>query len=329
MPEIEREELTKLPYYEGQDLYGRIVQLRSYYSSEDDEWYMYLPVAEGELGRMGGGEVVHGAYFAEEPASPEKDVAFPLGSFVARFTSWQDVAVVSSKMESDLDQLASLFGKLELIANSQSLTDTERSSLLESEIEHLMTLFRSFYDLLQKFSKRLASKVVEPGNLQSRVFQDLPDSFAKIALNGDEPRSTEQISEAYGVHEDLAEFYASEAEHFATFRDIRDGLIHHGKQAPTIFMLDEGPAIDVSTEPWSGLPVWHETELSRDRLGAVRALAADVAKRCLSATTRYVTAFTTKIAVPPPLISDVTLFLRGPYTANLNILDEIIAEPWQ
>lgn len=333
MPEVTREELEKLPYYDGQNPHGRVVPLRSYYDADEDDWYWYVSVREGELGRMGGGETTSGAYFAKEPADPSRDVSFPLSTFAARYVSWREVAVVTAKMESSFLQMASLFGKLDLIAEAHSLTDTEKQALLESEIEHLMTMARSFYDLLQKFSKRLASKVVDREDRESRVFRHLPDSFASIALDGNEPRPADEITNRYGLHDELAKFYASEAETFVTFRNIRNGLIHHGKRAPTIFMLDEGPAIDVSGGlgsrlPWSDLPVWEETRLVRDRFGSVEALTADVARRCFGLTTRYGDAFTAQVAVPPALLSDVKVFLRSPFTHYLNALDEIVANPW-
>lgn len=333
MPEVPREELEKLPYYDGQKPHGRVGPLRSYYDADEDDWYWYASAREGELDRLDGGEIISGSYFAKEPADPSRDVPFPLSTFVARYVSWRGVAVVTAKMESSLLQMASLIGKLDLIAETESLTDTEKRALLESEIEHLVTMARSFYDLLQKFSKRLASKVVDREDRESRVFRHLPDSFASIALNGNEPRPADEIANHYGLHDELAAFYASEAETFATLRNIRDGLIHHGKQAPTVFMLAEGPAIDVSGRlgsdlPWSDLPVWGETSLVRDRFGSVQALTADVARRCFLLTTRYGEAFTAQVAVPPALLSDVKVFLRSPFTHYLNALDEIVAGPW-
>lgn len=328
MPEVPTDELNQLPYYDAQPLAGRVVQLRSFYDHDDDEWHLYHPVSEGELGRIAGGEVVRGTYFAERPFDPAADVGFPLGTFVARFASWQDVAIVTGKMETDILQLASLFGKLDLILKSDSLGDTKKSALLESELEHLVTLSRSFYDLLQKFSKRLTFKVRDPEDRESRVFQDLPDGFADIALHGDQPLSAGEISERYGLPDELAEFYASEAKGFAALRNIRDGLVHHGKRAPNVYMLDEGPAIDVRAEQWSDLPVWKETELRREKFGSVRALLAHHAQGALSIPTRYLEAFAAQIAVPPPLIANVSVYLRGPYTHTLNSLDEMLVDPW-
>ena len=96
---------------------------------------------------------------------------------------------------------------------------------------------------------------------EAKLIQELPDSFARVVLDGDRPRSADEIAQRFGLPSPLAKFYANDSEFFRTLRDLRVGIEHYGNQLPTIFSLDDCLAVPVGEHPWSELGVWDEQEL--------------------------------------------------------------------
>ena len=73
MDHIRTEELRKLPYVQDVPADTRITLLRPFYDQENQDWILYVPVSDGELGRLAGGEPVVGSYFARQPADQNSE----------------------------------------------------------------------------------------------------------------------------------------------------------------------------------------------------------------------------------------------------------------
>ena len=131
---VSDEEIMKLPYVERLPEPGRLVELRSFYDHEESDWFLYVEVREGELGRMAGGEVASGSYFSIRPQDAERDFPAPVSSVVAKHLSFPGVSTITTRLESDLHQMAAVLGKYHLIMNTTDLDEAERRALLETEL---------------------------------------------------------------------------------------------------------------------------------------------------------------------------------------------------
>jgi hypothetical protein len=321
-------EISKLPYVKRVPTDGRIVFLLPYYDAEARDWVLNLPVAKNQLGRLAGGEPVVSSYLATRPANPSTDYPFMLGTFVAQHLSFQGVAGALSRIEADIYQFCAVLEKYHLIAeHSRKRQFVEL--LYASELEYLVVLVRSVYDLLQKLSKHAAALVHSLDAPRRRLIADLPDRFSQIVLHGDQPVTAEGITKKFGLPGPLAKFYEAESARFQILRDLRDSIEHHGETIPTIFQLEEGAAVSTSEPPWSSFPIWKPELLHKNNLGSLRLLFAHLIAEALEMTARYTAAYATCVAIPGALSDGIHLFLRHPFSHHLISLDRVLREPWE
>jgi hypothetical protein len=204
------------------------------------------------------------------------------------------------------------------------------SLLAASGLEHLVVVIRSTYDLLQKFIKSAAAIVYRVDDRERKLIQELPDSFARVVLDGDNPRSADEIAQRFGLPSPLAKFYADDSEFFRTLRDLHVGIEHHGNQLPTIFALDDGLAVPVGDHPWSELGVWGEQELKiENRFGSLRTVYGYLIQHTIDTLNAFPAAYRSCVAVPPALSPGIKVFLRNPYGRHLVGLPRLICDPWR
>jgi hypothetical protein len=329
MKTLPKEEVAKLPYVEIPPNDGRILELRSYYDHEAADWILYLEVRKGELGRIAGGEVVTGSYFAARAADPDRDFPFRVSSVIAKHLSFPGTSTITSRLESDLHQMAAILGKYNFIVGTKDLSEFEKRALLETEIEYAIGLCRSFFDLLQGLIRRLGRTVRYVDSPATRSFNDLPDSFARVVLDGDRLRDSGEIGERWGLFPKLSEFYARQAEWFQILRTARDGVFHHGKTVPSIFLLPEGAALHMRKPPWKEFPIWNENTAVRGELGSARAFLAHIIEHTINASDEFLNAFLAHIAVPRQIGPHMNVFVRGAFSQHLLGLNSILGAPWE
>jgi hypothetical protein len=323
------EELDKLPYVKNKPTDGRSIFLRAFYDHDHDDWILYMEVEPGRLDRIVGGETVVGAYLAARPAVPGKDLDFPLGTFLTQHLSLPDVATSLDALESDFHNCSAVLEKYLLISLQPREKRDGASQLLAVELEYLITVIRSIYDLLQRLSKRATSLLKSVHEPHERIVDELPESFAKVALHGSHPRSEEDLVKRFRLPIPLAKFYIAETEHFQRLRDLRVSIEHHGQSVGPIFDLDEGMAIAVDVEPWRSLPIWCPELIRNQRLGSLRAVFAFLISQALEMTTRYAVAFASSVTLPLAIGPGYRLYLRDYFSHHLVSLTATIRSPWE
>lgn len=111
-PSLPLEQFEQIPFIQDVPTDGRVVFLLPYYDHAEGDWYLYLPVEAGELGRIGGGEPVTGAYYSTARVA-QSDVAFPLGTLVTQYTSFPGVVGAWQQLTHPLFQLCAALEKFE------------------------------------------------------------------------------------------------------------------------------------------------------------------------------------------------------------------------
>jgi hypothetical protein len=305
-----------------------LLVLRPYWNAFDLNWHFYIPVRPGELGRIAGGEPVVGSYFASTPADSLRDREWPLGSLIVRHLSFPHVIPALDRFEHRYYQLCVSLEKYAACTRYSKDADSSLRLLLASELEYVLITVRTLYDLLQKVVQRTAALVRTPNDLR-RLIADLPDSFARIVLNGETLRTEKEISDRFGLPQPLASFYAVEGIRFQLLRDLRDGVVHHGKGVPTIYETEAGVGVAVDESPWNQLKLWTPENLRHGKFGSVRAIFAHLTFEALEMITRFAIAYSSCIAVPESILSDVRLYLRHPFGRWLVNLEKLIDQPWE
>lgn len=323
------EEAKKIPYVKHIPNDGRAISNHSFYDHENKDWILHLPIGKGKLGRIAGGEIVVGGYLASQSENPDKDLAFPLGTFIIQHLSFRDILSSLYGLESDFHNCSSILEKYLLISLRPKEQRDGAGQLLVAELEYLVIIIRSIYDLLQKISKSATAIIRNLQKPHNRIVEDLPDSFAKVVLSESRKRTKNELIERYRLPPPLAEFYIAESEHFQWLRDLRVAVEHHGKSPGTIFDLEDGMAVKADEAPWSFLPIWKPELIRKNGLGSLRAVFLYLVSEVLKLTTRYERAYASCIAVPPAIGPGYRFYIRDYFSHHLVNLVSSLKSPWE
>jgi hypothetical protein len=326
--QFSKEQLEKLPYINFLPRDGRVVPLQAFFDSAAKDWHLYVPHSDKELIRLADGEIISGSYLGQAPADASSDIDFPLGTLVIQHLSFPAALAALGNLENDVHRCAAILQKYHLFWAQRH--DKHRSAplLVESELEYLLFLLRSMYDLLQDLVRVVCRRLVYLDDRSRRAMVDLPGSFAGIALKGNEILEIGELVRRFRMPESLAHWYHAEAPFFRELRRLRDGIAHHGGRSPTIFETEWGFAIMPSEPPWDRFKEWPE-EKRWQGLGSLRGVFAGFTDHALGATTRFATTITTFLQVPPALGENLRLFVRGPFGHHLVRLEAMRNQPWE
>jgi hypothetical protein len=329
MSRLPRQEIEKLPYVVNYPTDNRAVFLKSFYDEDSGDWILFLEMERGKLGQIAGGEPIIGSYFSRVCEAPNRDFEFPLGTFITQHLSLRGLIGPLMSMEEDIHHFAAILEKYHLISMRPKEMREGAAFLITTELEYLITVIRSLYDLLQKIIKHSAKLVHSLDLPRRRLIADLPDSFARVTLSGSEIRSEQDLTDMYGLPQPLAAFYVAEAPTFKLLRDLRIAIEHHGESPRVFFDHDEGIAVLVDDKPWSEFPIWDDELLRPNRLGPIRAVFCHLISMAIEMTTRYGQTYASCIAVPLAIGPDIKLFLRNPFGHHLVNLYQMIEQPWE
>ncbi len=323
-----RSEFDQVPWVRNVPDPPRVVPLNSFYDDFSQEWFLFVPVEEGRLGRMAGGEVAQGPYYARRPVSPDRDTEVPLGTLLTQHLSFPEALDSFGKIVNGLENFAAVLEKYKILWAHSSDHHDHSTTLVQTELEYLVMLSRSVYDLLQKVAKAVSAQVVLLDGSNKRAFDALPDSFAKVVLDGDKLRTRAEIKNRFGLPAPLASFYEEEGPSFKRLRELRDAIVHHGNSPSQILHHDSGFAVLTDHKPWAEFP-WEESNLRANHLGSLRFVFLSLIKQTVHTTTRYAMAFGSCVKLPEPIGPGIKVFLRHPYGRNLAELNGELAKPWE
>lgn len=327
-PVIQRSEIEKVPYLKAWPDGGRIPLLVPFFDHAKREWIILVPVSDGRLIPLAGSIPIRLVYGCGIPAFPDTDPELPLATLVFRHLSFAGVLGALAQIESDVHHFAVIMEKHEVLSRAAGDPISYGSFLLSSELEHLLGVIRSSYDLLQTFVRQACGLMRQAGAESTRVVADLPTSFAKVALDGSTPRSATDLVSRFRLPPPLVEFYVAEASRFLRLRDLRNEIEHHGKEPPSVVRTDSGLAVLAHQAPWASLGIWPEATLIDGRLGSLRGLFAFLIKETIDMTTRFGSALATCAELPRSVNDDVRLYVRNPFGRHLVQLDQTLAQPW-
>jgi len=329
MEAIPTNELYRLPFVDKPPTDGRRVLLQPYFDTANRDWHLYFEVEPGKLGRIAGGEPVYGGYLSRDIADRNRDIELPFVTLITQHLSFPKVHGRLRAIESDFHQCAAVLEKYRLLWQYRPASGLHTSFLIASELEYLLLLIRSLYDLVHAVVAKIAGLLVVLDGSNRKIAKQLPESFRAVAMQGNELRSGDDIVATYKLPPALANWYVAEAPAFRELRRLRDGIAHHGRTVPTLFELPEGLALDASDSMWSEFLIWPSEMRINGKFGSVRALFAALVLNAVSATTRLDEALRACVQLPDAIGTDVRSFLRSPFGAQLVRLLDILAAPWE
>lgn len=276
----------------------------------DGQWRLWVQTGDDAVVEMLG-EPAESYYFS---AAPEKEGDFTTIhlNFIAQHALISGLTRSFGAFQDDLFNLAASLAKLDLIHASGS---SARSRMACTEVEYILTVCRSMFDLLQEMLACLWENVRLTDPTTSK--RALKRSFAEMALKGSAPRAAADIARVYGLPKGIAECYARHAPLFLRLRKFRDDLVHKGYAVRALYTGDDGFLIARNLGPFEDIRVWRDDEMEPNELGPLKPVLGLLIHNLLWACNDFVEQWAKVIQYPSALVPGMVYYSRGDSNAQL------------
>lgn len=331
MREITMEDLSAVTYLDTSNLGNRTVNLMPLWDGQG--WNMWVPGPHGLI-NMKPIDAMQVDYVATQPAR-ESDLFIPFVDLMWQRASWPEICPFISAICDDFHNMGTSLAKLRLFFNSRHLVEPgSTSNFAATEVEYLIILARTIFDLLQETIARLWSNYVSLNDEEAerrRRGRGLPDTFSKLVLREKRTlKSVSEIAEQYGIPDVLAAEYSKSAAFFAELRNMRDRIVHGGGGIRTIFDTEKGFCVSSRDEPFSRYDGWNDSHRFNDNLVSILPWISSIVVKTINSCNALMTAFAAIIIFPPEIAPGYRVFVRGPATKNLYEILQIFngSSPW-
>lgn len=292
-----------IPYLAHAELPGRFITSLMFH---DGDWRVWLQTQEGRFieARAWPAEAF---YFARTPESPE-DFNSVFLNFLAQRANFRGFEILLSAIQDDIFNLSAALAKLDLISGEEN-GDHGKSRMAATEVEYILLICRSLFDLLQEFLAKLWGTVTL--NDAATKKKALKKTFSGMTLHANTLKSADQISKEFHLPREIAECYARHAPIFLKIREFRDNLVHRGYQVQTIFRGDDGFLIEKRLGPFIDLSIWRDNEIQENNLVPLKPALALVVNGTLAACEDFARVLMACIKFPDPVVPHMSLFMRG------------------
>jgi hypothetical protein len=303
---------AKMPHIDAAALQGRTMLLMPVWDGA--AWSMWVDVPPGQLIKVQIVEPIRSNYLATVPAD-KYDLQIPFVDFMWQRASWPDVARQIIGICHDFHQLATIAAKLEHMHEARESIDANLlTSFVQSEVEQLIIVARSIFDLIQEITARFWNDrimLLDPTAEAIRRQRKMPDTFAKIALNGDLPRTPAEIAQRYGVPPRTSATYAKNTPFFLSLRKSRDGIVHGGSSVDHIYATEKGFCVDPQSKYYSGFP-WKPEHYYNENIVSLRPWIANAVLRTIEACSEIMSSLASEIPFPAPIAPAHQIYIRDP-----------------
>jgi hypothetical protein len=320
---VNRAAFRNVPYLAFEALGDRVVNLMPLWDGR--EWHHWLPYQDGIVKMQMSGVIV-GEYLATQAEAPT-DLSIPLVNFAWQRASWPELCGLWRHLTDDIHNMAASVAKAEHFVAYRDAIGLGASAFLQTELEYLLVLARSVFDLVQELIARVWAKRIsflDPVAEAARKRCPLPAEFSKIVLrNKRELRTAEEIAMRFPLSPALAKAYASAGAHFSGMREVRDNIVHGGKAIDLIFMGERGPMISKTMGILEALGVSAVRDEENENLVSLWPLISHIVGGTLASCNSIVEALRHDVLFPPPLAPGYSVFLRGFHTPSLSRLNDM------
>jgi hypothetical protein len=324
---ITLEELKKIPYLDTGVIGDRTVKLMPLWNGEG--WRMWF---DTEIGIIEGKivDALESDYVAKS-AAKDTDLFIPFVHLMWQHASFPEIVGLISSISDDFHNMGTSVAKLKHFWKFQS--QIERGGVVRfasTELEYLVALCRTVFDLLQEtFSRLWAGRVrlVDEEAEKFRKAHSLPDTFSKMVLEQkDRPRTAEEIMSKFGLPQPLAEQYAGAAIFFAELRQTRDKVIHDGGNFRAIYETERGFCVNPKDPPFHNYKEWKSEHQFNENISTLLPWLADLILRTIETCNALVGTFAQTIVLPSAIAPGYFVFVRGPHTDALASLLRVTSE---
>jgi hypothetical protein len=229
MGSIRLEELRKVTYLDVDHLQGRTVKLMPLW--DGTHWHMWVDTPVGIIeGKML--DTTEGDYVGRG-AARQSDLFIPFIHLMWQRASWTDICPLILAISDDFHNMGTSVAKLRHFFDFRSTIPAGGANgFAVTELEYLVTLTRTVFDLLQEMISIIWKERVRLSDESAEDYRrghPLPKTFSRMVLNDKErPKTVDEIENQYGLPRPLAEQYANIGPFFSRLRRVRDNVVHGG-----------------------------------------------------------------------------------------------------
>jgi hypothetical protein len=309
--QVSRDAFREVPYLAAEHIGDRTVNLMPLWDGH--EWHSWFPY-EGRLVKLQMHGLVQGEYLAKH-SEASSDLRIRVLEFAWQRASWPEAFPLWRHITDDIHNFATSVAKLEHFFAQRDAVGHGVCAFVQTELEYLLVLARSVFDLLQELISRVWSRrirLLDPAADSRRKAHPLPLTFSKVVLRRKQHlRSAEDIVADFGVVPSLAAAYASAAGLFATLRQVRDAIVHGGRAVDMIFVTEVGFCVHRDCPLFTGLEIWSDLKKDNENLVALLPLVAHIVSGTIGACDMIVDGLSRDVQFPPEIAPDYHVYLRG------------------
>jgi len=191
MGSVKPEELVKLEHFNAAALDGRTIRMIPVWDGAN--WAHWIDTPDGRLIKIKIVDAAHSHYLTKVGPAKETDLWIPLIDFVWQRLGFSELIHLIDAIEDDFHLLATSAAKLEHLHSTRGSIEEElTSSFVRSEIEYMLIVARSVFDLLQEIIAGFWNdhvKLADGAQDALKRRNRLPPTFAKVVFAGETFRS--------------------------------------------------------------------------------------------------------------------------------------------
>ncbi len=204
--------------------------------------------------------------------------------------------------------------------------DTHFSNIYTTELEYLMGLVRSFFDLIYKIIVSLYY-IFNP-----KIPKKFPETLNKFYKRIDDKK--------YDISEPIKDFFNEILPLFRLCKNIRDSIYHWGMTPDVIFITEKGPGIGMQEikgfikDPFSDFKEFFEDDpnfadnLLKNDICSLFYLINRIIKFSLESTEKLADAIENTFDKPQSISNEYKIFFRAHQVQYINKIDEYLDQCW-
>lgn len=306
-------DLTQKPdYLDWENLQGRARLLMCMW--DGSEWHAWAPHPAGTgFLRLKPVDAAEIDYLAKAPAR-SSDVHLRWLEFMFQRAYYPDLAHFIDGVTTDVRSLAASLAKVDFFFEHRTAAGFGVARFVETEVEYIVGVCRSMYDLLYEVFLRIWADVQLID--ASAVKCQLPRKLSKLVLRGERAATAEEIARDHCLPPMLAGFWSHSAPFFRELRKYRDLIQHKGHDAPRVLVTERGFAIEADSAPFSTFDCWNDTHRYGDRYVSLRPALAHTIRNTLFTFETFEASMKRTIVFPPEVAPGYHVFVRGAHTLS-------------
>ena len=301
---------------------------------DGQNWQWWVKAPPAGLIKIRPVEAMQVHYVAKLQAAPD-DLLVPFVETMWQHLSYSDVCPLTSAISDSFEKMGTVVRKLQHTFTSRGVLGSHLASEFAStEMEYLLVLARTVFDLVQEAIARIWNRhvqLLDPEAERQRKQKGLVETFSKVVLvDKTRPRSAEEIESKFGLPPLLASTYAQITPFFMQLRDARERVVHAGASLGLVYCTERGFCAHRESKAFRGYDGWSDAHRYNETLVSILPWIADLVLRTIGACNALINAFAETIRLPPPLAPGYRVFVRGPCTAALMHVLRVFegASPW-